>query len=177
MHALARRVKYLHDLPSHGTNATTCKRCLRTVPDMANTPTVGRRIKAAIALAGYSIEDLSEAIDQRGLGPRTLRKLQDDSDPREPRAWELRAIADACDVPYRWFTVDSFKEAIDGAGQRPDLESDVAEMRAELGELADAVTELRAAVVALSADSLTRTQAQSERPASDHRPRRGATGE
>lgn len=85
---------------------------------MANPPTTGRRIKAAMALAGYSIEELSEAIDQRGLGPRTLRKLQDDADPREARAWELRAIAEACDLPYAWFTVESFADALDDARGR-----------------------------------------------------------
>lgn len=64
-----------------------------------------RRVKAARALAGISVKDLAERIGQKGLGERTLRELEGDAG----RAWrpmELQAVAQACELPYEFFTVD-----------------------------------------------------------------------
>lgn len=65
----------------------------------------GRRVKAARALAGLTIEQLAERLTEEGrLGARTLRKIE--AGDRPVRAMELREIARACDVPYGFFTTD-----------------------------------------------------------------------
>jgi transcriptional regulator with XRE-family HTH domain len=66
---------------------------------------IRRRVKAARALAGISVKELAERINQEGLGERTLRALEGDAG----RAWrpmELQAVAQACGLPYEFFTVD-----------------------------------------------------------------------
>lgn len=76
------------------------------VAAMATTePSSSRRIRAALALSGLTIEELAARIDQRGLGARTLRKLQDETDEREARPMELQAIAAATGIPYVFFTI------------------------------------------------------------------------
>jgi uncharacterized small protein (DUF1192 family) len=64
-----------------------------------------RRVKAARAIAGLSVAELAARIDQSGLGERTLRALEGEGG-RQFRPMELQAIAQACDLPYEFFTVD-----------------------------------------------------------------------
>lgn len=110
-----------------------------------------RRIRAAMTLAGIdSFEDLARRIDSRNLGATTLRKLNDNVRASLPR----RAIADACGLPYQFFTVDFRRlselaqaAASDAQPERLDaleqqvsqLATDLREVRAELleRELAD----------------------------------------
>lgn len=73
-------------------------------------PPIGRRIKAAMALAGInSFADLAERIDSRGMGERTLRKIADDRDEeRVPRRGDLLLIAEITGVPISFFFGDPF---------------------------------------------------------------------
>lgn len=66
---------------------------------------VGARLRAARHLAGFRHQrDLAQAIDQAGLGERTLRAIELGS--RHATERDFRAIADACRVPLEWFTAD-----------------------------------------------------------------------
>jgi hypothetical protein len=70
-----------------------------------------RRVRAARELAGYrSADALASAIDEEGLGARTVRSIENGSRPARPR--ELRSIAALCRVPYEFFTVPDLAEAI-----------------------------------------------------------------
>lgn len=64
-----------------------------------------RRVKAARALAGISVETLADRIGQPGLGERTLRSLEGESG-RPIRPMELQAIATATGLPLGFFTDD-----------------------------------------------------------------------
>lgn len=66
---------------------------------------LGRRLRAARELAGLrSVEALAKVLDEPGLGVSTLRAIEQGT--REARNMELRAIAEACGVPYDFFTTD-----------------------------------------------------------------------
>jgi transcriptional regulator with XRE-family HTH domain len=66
---------------------------------------VGARLRAARHLAGFRHQrDLAQAIDQAGLGERTLRAIELGS--RHATERDFRAIADACGLPLEWFTAD-----------------------------------------------------------------------
>lgn len=91
-----------------------------------------RRVKAARALAGISVKELAQRIGQDGLGERTLRSLEGDAG----RAWrpmELQAVAQACGLPYEFFTVDFQQLTLNGrVGQRLDaLEAELRQLAAE----------------------------------------------
>lgn len=63
------------------------------------------RLRAAQALAGIrSVDELAERIGIEGLGRDTLYDMQ--RGKRPIRRHELREIADACGLPYEFFTVD-----------------------------------------------------------------------
>src|SRR4051812_4474542 len=68
---------------------------------------VARRIKAAQALGGFTnTEDLATATKAVGnLGLKRVRELQQQRGD-EARVVELRTIAEACGLPYEFFTVD-----------------------------------------------------------------------
>lgn len=73
---------------------------------MALTPEqIRRRVKAARALAGLSIPALAEAVNEPGLGDRTIRAMEGEKG-RPFRKMELEAIARVCGLPYAFFTVD-----------------------------------------------------------------------
>lgn len=64
-----------------------------------------RRIKAARALSGTSVQQLADRIpEDRKLGERTLRKLE--SGEATIRSPHVEAIAAACDLPASFFTAD-----------------------------------------------------------------------
>lgn len=68
---------------------------------------LGRRIKAAQILGGFaSVEQLATAINAAGMSAKTLRRMIDADDPRQPEHHELVAIARACDVPESFFSAD-----------------------------------------------------------------------
>ena len=66
---------------------------------------IRRRVKAARALAGLSVGQLAKRLDEPGLGERTLRDLESQKGRSFYRR-ELRAIAEACGLPYEFFTMD-----------------------------------------------------------------------
>lgn len=68
---------------------------------------IARKVKAAQALGGFSnAEALAAATKELGnLGLKRIRELQQKRG-EEPRVVELRTIAEACGLPYEFFTVD-----------------------------------------------------------------------
>jgi hypothetical protein len=66
-----------------------------------------RRVKAAQALGGFSnAEALAAAAKDLGnLGLKRIRELQQKRGDK-PRVIELRTIAEACGLPYEFFTID-----------------------------------------------------------------------
>lgn len=100
---------------------------------------IRRRIKAARALAGYSVSDLAERTAEQGLGERTLRKME--SGERPARRMELDQIAVACGLPPAWFTADLSRlgelavEAPNGAAT--DLEATLQDVLDRLQRLED----------------------------------------
>lgn len=64
-----------------------------------------RRIRAARVLAGLErVDDLADLIDTQGLRRDTLYSIEAGKRPVRPH--ELRMIAEACGLPYAFFTVD-----------------------------------------------------------------------
>jgi transcriptional regulator with XRE-family HTH domain len=62
---------------------------------------IRRRLRAARAYADLSLDGLAAAVE---IGRNTLVRIENGS--RNPKAMELRAVADACGLPYEFFTVD-----------------------------------------------------------------------
>lgn len=113
------------------------------MPDQPDNPwPTGRRIKAAMRLAGIeSFEELAAKIDKRNYGSRTLRKYADDNDLENvAHRGQLVVIAEACELPYEFFTADystlARESAIDAAIEDR-LERIVSELRAEQIERAN----------------------------------------
>jgi transcriptional regulator with XRE-family HTH domain len=99
-----------------------------------NDAEIGRRIKAARALGGYtSTEGLAEAINETGLGEKTLRKMEAGERHAEPS--ELHAIAHACGLPDAFFYAD-FHQAL-GATPPPD-----ARAAASIAEVTDQIAQI-----------------------------------
>lgn len=66
---------------------------------MMDAKEVGKRVRAGRAYAGISQKDLCEEV---GISPPTLTRIE--AGEREPRKWELIAIAQTCGLPMTWFT-------------------------------------------------------------------------
>lgn len=89
-----------------------------------------RRIRAARALAGFdSVDDLAAHVD---MGATTLRKMERGERPVRPR--ELREIAEACGLPYEFFTED-FERL--GAGPAEGVEDRLSALEEAVSLLAD----------------------------------------
>lgn len=99
--------------------------------DTPQQPSIERRIKAAITLAGLDFQQLADRINSNGYGERTLRRIADEHDPdRRPRASDLHVIAKACGVSDAFWTIDF------SALAEPDLREEISELRDELEALA-----------------------------------------
>jgi hypothetical protein len=68
-----------------------------------------RRMKAAIALAGITVEELAERIDRRGYGAKTLYNMQGEAGGRPILAQDQEVIAKACGLSPAFFTIDFSK--------------------------------------------------------------------
>jgi transcriptional regulator with XRE-family HTH domain len=91
-----------------------------------------RRIRAARALADLTVEELADAIDAKGLKAKTLGAIE--RGEREVRPHELRAIAEACGLPYEFFTADfniltAPHHGSNLAERMDELEADLKELR------------------------------------------------
>src|SRR5215207_7849470 len=86
-HSRARVVNLRHRVPSAGRHGVVSSGRSMDAPHP-----VKRRVRAAYILAseGPRIDyaAIADRIATAGLGARTLRKLQDENDPRQPRPWE-----------------------------------------------------------------------------------------
>lgn len=125
-----------------------------SVPDQVE---LRRRIRAAMALADVSSwEDLA---DRTGFSRSLLKDLGTERGTAEEK--HLRVIAAATGVPYSWFTVPDLAVVAAGAEDATLAERVEALERQGLAtrqRVDDEIRELRAAVAALSADSLRRTR-------------------
>lgn len=111
-----------------------------SVGDVLSPEHVRRRVKAARALVGMSVDELAVTINQPGLGVRTLRSLEGDKG-RPFRPMELRAIADACELPYEFFTEDLWKLA-NVAPEKPASQADLDEVRTDLLQIGMVLNDL-----------------------------------
>lgn len=84
---------------------------------------IRRRIRAARALAGITVDELSGRLDGQRLSTKTLGNIE--RGDRDARPMELRAIAAACGVSYAFFTVD-FSTLPEGIGQEGSLHHRIA---------------------------------------------------
>jgi hypothetical protein len=124
-----------------------------------------RRTRAAVALAGYQkVEELAEALEGSGVGLKRLREIYQQRG-NEPRAVEIREIAEATGLPYEFFLVDF--ATLDG---RPDNEDRLAEVEmkqagiaTQVQALTTTVSELTADVRALSRERGSRSQGRSRK--------------
>lgn len=96
---------------------------------MDDPPTLERRIKAAMELAGLDYDTLAERINTQNYGASTLRNIANPNHPREARFADLIVIARACRVSEAFFRVD-FLEL-----EEPSLRAEVSRLRADLEEL------------------------------------------
>lgn len=109
-----------------------------------------RRVKAARALAAFTVTDLAKALpDDAKLGARTLRTLEGDSAPRSFRRHELDLIARATGISAAFFDVD-FSTLGEPAGDEDD----------RLARLEDMLTGTRQ----LAEDALARVSALEPQP-------------
>lgn len=78
---------------------------------------VGRRIRAAIELAGLNgFAELADRINERGLGERTLRKLADPAEKRRTAKYsDIVSIARATGQPIEFFTQELHGAIASGA--------------------------------------------------------------
>lgn len=97
-----------------------------------------------------SLNDFADAI---GIGRQTLVRIENGS--RAPKPHEYEAMAETSGLPVAFFLVDDLDVVLDGH-RDPTLADRV-------GELERQITELRAGLVALSADSLRRERERQER--------------
>ena len=100
------------------------------------------------AIAGYvNVKDLAAAIGpDAGLGERTLRKLESGESPLRPPA--MREIAQACGLPYEFFTVD-FQRLPDLENGPNELDRHVRENSRRLNDLEEAVRQIPEMATAL----------------------------
>ena len=65
----------------------------------------GARLRAARHLAGFnSVDELADALNQRGLKSTVLREIETERRGGELR--DLREVADRCGLPVEFFTAD-----------------------------------------------------------------------
>jgi transcriptional regulator with XRE-family HTH domain len=64
-------------------------------------PDLTRRVRAARAYSGLSVQELATAI---GVGAQTIKRIE--AGRRTPRQMEVSAIADVCGLPHNWFSAD-----------------------------------------------------------------------
>lgn len=92
---------------------------------------VQRRIRAARALRGATVDQLAERINEPGLKSGTLGSIE--RGERKAHRRELRSIAEALDLPFEFFTIEDFGVLREAA--RPD------EILARLERIEDALAE------------------------------------
>ena len=81
-----------------------------------------RRIRAAMTIGGVdSFVHLAGLIDRRGFGEATLRRLKATGDTRAT-SHHLKPIADACGVPYEFFTTPADELGRPAAASSPSAE-------------------------------------------------------
>jgi hypothetical protein len=133
-----------------------------------------RRMKAALALAGITIEELAARINRRGYGTKTLYNMQGGKGARPILPADQEVIARACGLSPAFFTID-FADLPDTelSDRVAALESDLERLSPILKE-PDALDALLQALGDLGlAGSPSREEAPSDAPDTG---RRGAGG-
>lgn len=99
--------------------------------DPLSTPTLERRIKAAMALAGLDWDGLAERIDTPNYGPKTLYNIASETfEKRSARSADLHIIGKACGVSDAFWTID-FREL-----QEPVLRDELTRLSQRVDEIA-----------------------------------------
>ena len=115
--------------------------------DRDDQPTIERRIRAAMALAGLDWDGLAKRINMRNYGSKTLQNMVSESFAgRVPRPGDLILIARACGVSEAFWHVDF------AALDEPTLRVDVSRLRADLEELSADLEGLSRTVVQKAAE-------------------------
>lgn len=65
-----------------------------------------RRMRAALALADLTIEELSERIGRRGYGDKTLYNMQGETGKRPILPQDIEVISKACGISPAFFSID-----------------------------------------------------------------------
>lgn len=73
-------------------------------PPIAKGEDLSRRLRAARALSGLTMEELAATFDEAGLGYKTLGRIE--RGERELRRMEVAILAEALNVPPAWFWAD-----------------------------------------------------------------------
>lgn len=76
---------------------------MTAVPDPQET--LRRRLKAARALAGLTVEELAREVGQTGYGAKTLYAMESETG-REILPKDHAILAEACGLPREFFTMD-----------------------------------------------------------------------
>lgn len=144
-----------------------------------------RRIRAARVLADVTVEQLAAKLGA-GLGSKTLGMIE--RGERDVHTRELRDIAAACGLPYEFFTADldrlpeltsqepARRVRENFAAERASWQVQMEGVLANQTTMAEQLTGLRAAVVALAAGNLQLTREQlglDEKGRSEPRPEEG----
>lgn len=109
-------------------------------------------MRAAMALAGLTVEELASRIATRGYGTKTLYNMQSDANDRDITPRDIPVLARACDIDEAFFTID-----FTDLGRRA---NDLA-VQAQIAALADAVDAL---VSGRAEDALRAARAATEPP-------------
>lgn len=91
-----------------------------------DTDELARRLRTARAYGGFrSVEAVADAINQKGLGVKTLRNIE--SGTRTAQKRDIQAIAEVCGLPPEFFTADD-----PFAGQSSDLAESLEQIHRKL---------------------------------------------
>lgn len=102
----------------------------------------GRRVRAALALSGRSIDDV---VPELNISRKTLERAM--RGERTPREWETRRLAELLDIP-EWF----LREGLDGHAEAADREAQLAAQLDRVAQLADRFEHLEGTLTGIAAD-------------------------
>lgn len=94
-------------------------------------------MRAALALAGLTVEDVAARIGARGYGAKTLYNMQSEANDRAITHRDVLVLAGACGVDPSFFSID-FSDLAGGRDAGPDIKA----LQGQVRDLAEAVVAL-----------------------------------